>query len=257
MSPTLTCRGATAVVGLCRPAQANRLGLEDLAVLASHLEAVEADRQVRVLVIRSEGPTFCSGFNLDDWAQTAGSATPPQRFSRVMDRLATLRPVTIAALQGPCYGGGVDLAMACDLRVATAQVAIAVPAVRLGLQFYRSGLERALRQLPWPLVQRLFLLGERLQPNALQGAGWCHQWVDVPEDLPAEVDALVAQLLALAPLALEGVKQAMSRVGRGGLMSAEDAQQVDALAAATEASWDLQEGVAAWLAGRPPQFEGR
>lgn len=257
MLPRLSVEGPRARIDLCRPESANRLAREDLAALMAHCRLLAASPDVRVVELHAQGRTFCSGFNLPDLVAPApGQPSAPRAFAHTMDAWAALPQVTVAALQGPAMGGGFDLALCCDVRVGTPQVRAAVPAVRLGLQFYRTGLERAVQRLPWWAVQRLFLQGRSLDAGQLQQAGFFAEWCAVAEDLPGRVEDTVTDLLGLAPLALRGVKRSLRALEAGGLTAAQ-AEAIDALAAATEASHDLREGVQSWVEQRPPVFRGR
>lgn len=252
MRPRLELDGPVARITLQRPASANRLEHEDLDTLLDHLQAIEQQPEVRVLILRSQGRHFCSGFNLADSMESA-----PSHFARVADALERARPVTVAVLQGGVYGGAVDLTLSCDLRIGCPAVQAAVPAVRLGLQFYRSGLQRAVQRLPWVTAQRLYLLGHQLDAQELERAGFFVAMADGEGGLDAEAQRLSAHLLALAPLALAGIKRAMTEIASGRVADPAVAAALDASAAQTERSQDLAEGVRAWREGRPPRFVGR
>ena len=263
MSPELRVDGPLATITLRRPEVANRLERDDLDVMLAHLQAVERDEQVRVLVLRSQGRHFCSGFNLEElWAEgsvgtpQARSLSAPQHFAQVADALERVRPVSLAVMQGGAFGGAVDLALACDLRLGTVQGTAVVPAVRLGLQFYRSGLQRALRRLPWPVAQQLFLLGRSLDATALAAAGFYSEVLDDAAQLEAAAQAWCDELLCLAPMALCGIKRAMADVASGRAGDPSVAAALDAAGAQTERSADLREGVQAWREGRSPRFRG-
>ena len=270
MPPELVIQGPKAWITLRRPEVANRLERQDLEVLLQHLRDVQAQPEVRVLVLQSQGRHFCSGFNLGEVAQAAaqpGAASSPEatsstalsapaHFARVADAIEHARPVTVAVMQGGAFGGAVDLALACDLRVGTPAVRAAVPAVRLGLQFYRTGLERAVRRLPWGVAQRLFLLGQPLTADELERAGFFTVLAGSDDALATEVQRLSEHLLALAPLALTGIKHALVELSAAQALDPARAAAIDAAAALTEQSCDLREGVAAWQEGRAPRFTG-
>ena len=145
-APTLSINGACATLTLQRPEQANRLEPEDLAVVCEHIDAVNANAEVRVLRLQSTGRHFCSGFDIGsigNGIRSGGSAAAPiPPFDEMVNRLEDARPVTIAVLQGGVYGGATDLVLACDFRLGTSAVDMFMPAARLGLHFYRRGLER-------------------------------------------------------------------------------------------------------------------
>lgn len=252
LRPALNIAGAVARITLRRPASANRLEREDLDELLGHLAVVDHRPEIRVLLLTAQGRHFCSGFNLSD-----SMASAPSHFARVADALERTRPVSVAVMQGGAFGGAVDLALACDLRIGGPAVQAAVPAVKLGLQFYRSGLQRAVQRLPWITAQRLYLMGHRLSAEELLRAGFLLSVAKDEAALDGDVARLCEDLLLLAPLALTGIKRALVEIGSGRVADPDVAAAVDASAARTESSRDLAEGVRAWREGRPPVFEGR
>lgn len=249
--PSLAVDGAIATITLHRPTVANRLELQDLDVLQAQLAAVDADAGVRVLCLRGEGRHFCSGFNVEQVGSDGAAAGP--RFEALADALEQARPVTVVALQGGAYGGAVDLALACDFRVGGPASELMIPAAKLGLHFYRGGLERLVHRIGLPWARRLFLAADTLDAAVLQSAGLLDRMAPNPDAVPAELARFAEHLAGLAPLALLGMKRHLNRIARGNL-------DADALArdiAAADASADLQEGARAWKARRTPRFEGR
>ena len=250
-TPELIVEGAIATITLRRPEMANRLDLDDLLALQGFIQAVNADEAVRVLRLRGEGRHFCSGFNVERVG--ADGADASARFEALADALEQARPVTVVQLQGGAYGGAVDLCLACDFRVGGPATELRVPAVALGLHFYRGGLERAVARIGLPWARRLYLLADSLDATTLQGAGLIDRLAPRREDVAEETLRLCHHLAGLAPLALLGMKRHMNRMARGAL-------DADALArdiAQATASADLQEGALAWREKRPPRFVGR
>lgn len=249
--PRLQIAGAIATLTLCRPALANRLELEDLATLQRQLAEVDARPGVRVLRLLGQGRHFCSGFNIDRLG--SDGQTPGALFEATADALEQARPVTIAVLQGGAFGGAVDLALACDFRIGAPAASVVVPAARLGLHFYRSGLERFVDRLGLAVAKRLLLAGETLDAEALHAAGFIDRLVQTGDELMPEVERFSQGLAGMAPLALLGMKKHLNRIARQRLDAAELAHDI----ALADASEDLREGQAAWQARRPPAFEGR
>ena len=249
-APSLAIEGAVATITLRRPQVANRLELADLDTLLAQVAQINAEAAVRVLCLRSEGRHFCSGFNVGQVGTAGGSAG--DRFEALADAIENARPVTLAALQGGAYGGAVDLALACDFRIGTPLVEAMVPAAKLGLHFYRSGLERMVTRLGLGPAKRLLLAAEKLDAGALLNIGWLDRIV-APEALAPELDAFARQLAAFAPLALLPMKRHLNSIARGRL----DAQALEADIARALASEDLREGGLAWAEKRAPVFRGR
>lgn len=249
--PSLAIHGAVATITLHRPQVANRLELQDLDMLQRMLAAVQARADVRVLRLRGEGRHFCSGFNVRQVGSDGAAAGP--RFEALADAIEAARPVTVVSLQGGAYGGAVDLALAADFRVGGPRSELMIPAARLGLHFYRGGLERLVGRIGLPWARRLMLATDPLDAATLRSAGLLDRWADTPEGVEAEAEAFAQHLAALAPLALQGMKRHLNDIARGRL----DTSALERDIAGCDASADLQEGACAWAERRPPRFEGR
>lgn len=247
--PDLEIDGAIARVHLRRPDAANRLGPEDLDRLAAHLDAVNARDDVRVLLLDAGGRHFCAGFDIGRF-----EADTPARFAKVVDALEAARPATIAVLQGGVYGGGTDLALACDFRVGGDAIEMFMPAARLGLHYYASGLRRFVSRLGVDAAKRLFLAGERLDSAEMKAIGYLtHR---CPADaLAATAEALAADCAAMAPLPLLGMKRHLNAIATAGVDPSIVAS-IDADMQRSLQSADLREGLAAWREKRPPRFTG-
>lgn len=249
--PVLAIDGQTALITLRRPAVANRLELSDLDALQQMLAQVDANPAVRVLRLRGEGRHFCSGFNVQQVGSDGATAGP--RFEALADALERARPVTVVSLQGGAYGGAVDLALAADFRVGGPRSELMIPAARLGLHFYRGGLERLVGRIGLPWARRLMLATDALDAATLRHAGLLDRWADSPDGVDDAAQAFALHLAALAPLALQGMKRHMNDIARGRLDTAALARDI----AVSDASADLQEGARAWAEKRAPRFEGR
>ena len=247
--PLLQIDGALARIRLRRPGVANRLELQDLQALERQLETVNAEAGVRVLLLEAEGRHFCSGFNIDAVPGVDAGAL----FERLADAWEAARPVTVAAIQGGVYGGATDLALACDFRLGTPACAMFVPAARLGLHFYRGGLQRYVSRLGLGVAKRVLLAGETLDAQAMHDCGFLDRLLPDGAALEAACAELCEQLAGMAPLALLGMKQHLNAIAEGRL----DAEALRADIDAANASADLAEGVRAWQERRTPRFSGR
>ncbi|MBL8344179.1 MAG: enoyl-CoA hydratase/isomerase family protein [Rubrivivax sp.] len=241
-----------ATLTLNRPRHLNRLHREDLLVLQRHLEQLAADATLRVLVLTGRGRMFCAGFNIDELGASADGTADPQLFERMVDALEALPVPTIARLNGSVFGGATDLALACDFRVGVAGMELRMPAARLGLHYYPSGLSRYVSRLGLSAAKRLFLLAETVPADELLQLGYLDALVE-PAALDAEVERLAASLLAGAPLALQGMKQSLNEIARGEL----DLARLRERESHCAGSADLREGLAAFAERRAPRFAGR
>lgn len=247
-APLLEIDAGVARITLRRPRQANRLAVEDLGSLRHLVDKVNATEAVRVLVLAGEGRHFCSGFDLG----ALGSIDAGARFGELADALEAARPITVARLHGGVYGGAADLALACDFRLGAPAVEMFVPAARIGLHFYAGGLQRFVNRLGLATAKQVLLAGRTLDAAALLGCGYLDQLMPDVATLDVALQALVDELLGMAPLALLPMKQHLNAIAAGRL----DAAQLAADVIKARDSDDLVEGQAAWAGKRPATFKG-
>ena len=251
--PLLHLQGGRATLTLNRPTHHNRLHVDDLLALQQHFRALRDDPAVRLLVITGTGRSFCSGFHLGDFDnQPAQPGAGPRLFEETVDALEALTLPTICRLNGSVFGGATDLALACDFRVGVQGLVLRMPAARLGLHYYPSGLQRYVTRLGLATAKRLFLLAETVGADDLLALGYLDRLVP-PDQLDATVQQLADALDAGAPLALRGMKQSLDEIARGAF----DLPTLRAREALCANSADLQEGRAAIAEKRAPRFTGR
>lgn len=250
-TPLLSLVDGRATLTLNRPAHHNRLHAEDLLALQTHLQTVQADPDVRLLVLTGAGATFCSGYHLGELGDSA-ARSGPELFEQVVDALEALPLPTLCALNGGVYGGATDLALACDFRIGCRGMALRMPAARLGLHYYPGGLRRYVSRLGLAHAKRLFLLAETVGADELLRIGYLDHLVDRAQ-LDAAVQTLAEALAAGAPLALRGMKCSLNEIARGDA----DPATLRVRVAQCAASADLREGMAAFAEQRAPRFVGR
>ncbi|CAN5747554.1 enoyl-CoA hydratase/isomerase family protein [soil metagenome] len=246
-APELSLTGAMATITLRRPEQSNRLEPGDLAVLAGHIEQINAAPEVLVLRLQAEGKYFCSGYDIGRMG-----AERTVDFDEMVNALEDARPVTLAVIQGGIYGGATDLALACDFRLGAQGIDMFMPAARLGLHFYPRGMERYVSRLGVDVAKRLFLTAERLGADEMKAVGFLTDLV-APEALVQAADTLASTLCGMAPIAMLGMKKHLNRIARGKL----NLQDLNADMARAAASQDFAEGRAAWAEKRAPRFTGQ
>ena len=244
--------GAIGTITLRRPEKFNALDIPMLRALEAALDEAETASDVRVVLLRGEGKGFCAGGDVEAWAAMSAADFQVQwvRYGhRVFDRLARLRQPTIAVLSGHALGGGLELAAACDLRVAETQVKLGFPETSIGVVPGWSGTQRAVRRFGAQTVRRLALGGEiLLAPEAL-ALGVVDRVVETGKG-HAEAKAWAEKIAERGPLATEAAKL-MIAVAEG----EEDAAAVEALASGFIAlTGDLKAGVGAFKAKQKPAF---
>ncbi|RJF75429.1 enoyl-CoA hydratase/isomerase family protein [Rhodopseudomonas palustris] len=251
--PVLSIDGPRATIRLNRPHHLNRLLADDLAALLEQFAQIDADRAVRVLVLTGTGRAFSGGFDLEEISARASCETESDSsaavFGAVVDRLEELRVPTICRLNGGVYGGATDLALACDFRIGANSAEMFMPAARLGLHYYPSGIKRYVTRLGVDNAKRLFLTAQRIDAREMLRIGYLTQMVPM-DRLDPEVDALATTLAGHAPDAVAGMKRAINEFARQTF----DEQAADARSRASMRSDEIKEGIAAFKEKRAPKF---
>jgi enoyl-CoA hydratase/carnithine racemase len=252
-APILEISGPRATIRLNRPKHLNRLQSEDLGDLVKLFDRIEADPAIRVLVLTGTGRAFSAGYDLNSVANRATSATAQpsagSAFEAVVDRLEDLGVPTICRLNGGVYGGSTDLALACDFRIGVDTAEMFMPAARLGLHYYKSGIARYVSRLGVDNAKMLFLTAQKITAPEMLRIGYLTAMV--PEEaLDDEVNRLATILASNAPLAMRGMKRAINEFARGKL----DEEAADLRHRESMRSDEIKEGIKAFAEKRPPKF---
>jgi enoyl-CoA hydratase/carnithine racemase len=252
-TPVLSIEGARATIRLNRPKHLNRLQPEDLDVLLKLFDRLEADPAIRVLVLTGTGRAFSAGYDLGSIAERAASAPEQQTagsaFEVVVNRLEDLAMPTICRLNGGVYGGSTDLALACDFRIGVDTAEMFMPAARLGLHYYKSGIKRYVSRLGADNAKKLFLTAQKIDAQEMLRIGYL-TGIAPFEALDEEVDKLARVLAGNAPVAMRGMKRAINEFSRGQM----DEDAADRRARDSMRSAEIKEGIAAFAEKRPPKF---
>jgi enoyl-CoA hydratase/carnithine racemase len=250
--PVLTVEGARATIRLNRPRHLNRLQPGDLNVLLQLFDRIESDTTIRVMVLTGTGRAFSAGYDLTSIAERARSEQEQiagNAFETVVNRLEDLAVPTICAINGGVYGGSTDLALACDFRVGIDGCEMFMPAARLGLHYYKSGIRRYVSRLGLDNAKRLFLTAERIGAAEMLRIGYLTSLVPA-EALQEEVERLATVLAANAPVAMRGMKRSINEFARGELdEAAADRRHRDSMHGE-----EIKEGIRAFAEKRPPRF---
>ncbi len=251
-TPVLEINGTRATIRLNRPKHLNRLQPDDLDALLTLFDRIEADPAIRVLVLTGTGRAFSAGYDLGSIAERAGGAeeqTAGSAFEIVVNRLEDLAIPTICRINGGVYGGSTDLALACDFRIGVDTCEMFMPAARLGLHYYSSGIKRYVSRLGVDNAKKLFLTAQKIGAAEMLRIGYLTAMVPA-EGFDAEVDQLAAILAANAPVAMRGMKRAINEFARGTL----DEEAADRRARDSMRSAEIKEGIKAFAEKRPPKF---
>lgn len=243
--------GAVITLTLNRPDKHNALDVPAMRSLAATIEELADDRDVRVLVLTGTGErTFCSGADLsgvgDQWPW---DDDPLSRLSNALERFPA---PTVCALNGSVYGGGTDLAMACDFRIGQSGQRMFIPPARFGIHYQISGLRRAVGRIGLGPAKRLYLAGETFDDAEMLRVGFLDHLL-APADYAGFLADYVAEIAGMAPLAVRGMKSVLNAIARGDLDEAEALKGVRACIG----SEDFREGQRAIAERRKPDFKGR
>src|SRR4030081_2190755 len=251
-APLLELDGARATIRLNRPRHLNRLQPDDLDALIKLFDRIEADSPIRGLGLTGTGRAFSAGYDLGSVAECAAGAqelTAGSAFEVVVNRLEDLAIPTICRINGGVYGGSTDLALACDFRIGVDTCEMFMPAARLGLHYYKSGIARYVSRLGVDNAKKLFLTAEKIGAAGVVGIGYLTEMVPA-EAFDEEVDRLAAILAGNAPVAMRGMKRTINEFARGKLdKEAADRRHRDSMRSA-----EIKEGIKAFAEKRPPKF---
>ncbi len=246
----LSLDGPRANITINRPEKRNALDIADLERLDALIGELQDREDLRVLVLTAAGgKAFCAGVDLSDVSAFDWRDNP---LERVCERIADLPLATVCALNGGVFGGGVDLAQACDFRIGVKGMKLFIPPVKIGVHYHLSGMRRSLACFGPNIARRLYLGAETLTDEDLLALGFLNALV-AAEELPAATDALADRLAGLAPLAYRGMKATLNDL----LAGRADPETVAGRIGTCFTSEDMSEGLAAMKEKRPPRFKGR
>jgi enoyl-CoA hydratase len=242
---------AVAILTLDRAAKLNALGPEMLAELERHIATIDRDNDVRVVILTGAGErAFCVGADVNAW-----SALEPldmwrrwiREGHRVLQRLAHLRQPSIAAINGFAFGGGLELALAADIRIAAETASFAMPETKIGTLPGWAGTSRLPEAIGVARAKQMIFSGARID------VAMAERWGLVTEVVPGDglmrrARELALEIAANAPVSVQLAKAAIDG----------DAAALEALAGALAASTeDGREGIASFREKRAPRFQGR
>jgi enoyl-CoA hydratase len=249
-------RGRVGLATIDRPDRRNALNGELCSALRDHLVA---EPELRAMVITGSGSAFCAGADLvTRFEQTESSDDGPvdtfrPAFEELLDAIVDHPSPVIAAVNGPAVGAGMQLAVACDLRVAAPAARFAIPVGRLGVHLSPRNIWRLATLAGQGAARDFLLAGRSVDADEARRLGIVQYLAD---DAAASALEIAADIAASAPLAVRGHKRSLNLVAEAQWLSPDARAEVAALEAAAFASDDLQEGMAAFAEKRTPNFKG-
>jgi enoyl-CoA hydratase/carnithine racemase len=248
---TLAIQEAVATLTLDRAAKLNALGPEMLANLERQIAAIDRDYDVRVVILTGAGErAFCVGADVNAWA-----ALEPldmwrrwiREGHRVFQRLANLRQPTIAAVSGYAFGGGLELALAADIRIAGEAAVFAMPETKIGTLPGWAGTTRLPEPIGAARAKQMIFSGARINAATAERGGLVNEVV-AGDGLMSRAREMALEIAANAPISVQLAKAAIDG----------DAAALEAMAGALAASTeDGREGIASFREKRAPRFHGQ
>jgi enoyl-CoA hydratase len=246
--------GAIAVVLLNRPKQLNALSDELMNTLVERLDELDHDEVIRCIVLGGGERAFAAGADIAQLAESSPIEMYSQRRVGQWDRIRALRTPLVAAVSGFCLGGGCELAMACDLVVASETAQFGQPETGLGLIPGAGGTQRLTRAVGKSVAMDVILSGRFLSADEALRAGLVARVV-AKEAWLEEAKRVARDIASKGPVANRLAKEAVDRAFEGPLtLGVEYERRLLYLALASQ---DAKEGLRAFLEKRRPEFEGR
>jgi len=250
---------AVARVRISNPERRNALDHEILDALAETLPRLDRGIETRCVLITGAPPAFSAGYDLTAIPgatfERDAEALVAHPFHDAMEALAAHPWPTVAAINGHCLGGGLELAITCDLRICAAGAKLGMPPAKLGLVYGHTGLRKFIDTLGLARTKELFLTGRNFSAERAEQIGLVHEVVD--DDFEAAAVALAEGIAANAPLSTRGNKRAIEVLNSNPALSEQQEAGLIALRESCFASEDLREGIEAFAEKRKPQWKGR
>lgn len=255
-------RGCIGVLRFNRPERRNALSPQMLMLVHEALEAWAREDEIRTVVITGAGDrAFSSGYDIlaiptDVSPETAQRLREHNPLELSLGSVKQFPYPTIAMVNGQCFGGALNLALCCDLRIGADDIAVGMPAARLGVVYPCDGIAQFAQVLGMARAREVFFTGRTYRGAEVQAMGLVDRLVPRAE-LEATTFALAEEIAANAPLALRGIKRTLNLIEAGTRLSSEARREADALMAAALQSEDIKEAQLAFIEKRQPRFTGR
>lgn len=250
---------AVARLTISNPERRNALDHETLDALTETLPRLDQGIEVRCLVLTGSPPVFSAGYDIasipEESFEVDAESLVAHPFHRALDVLRDFPWPTLAAINGHCLGGGLELAITCDLRIAARGAKFGMPPAKLGLVYGHTGIAKFIETIGVPRTSELFLTGDNLDAESAERINLVN-WIAGDDSLAERAVELASRIAANAPLSLKGNKQMIrTLVANPVLDEAEESSLVE-LRESCFGSEDFREGIRAFSEKRRPDWTG-
>jgi enoyl-CoA hydratase/carnithine racemase len=251
---------AVARVTISNPDKRNALDHDILGALAEVMPSLDDGIETRCVIITGEGKVFSAGYDIGG-IPDAVFAEEAERlvahpFHRAIEAVESFPFPTLAALNGHALGGGLELALSCDLRLASVSAKLGMPPAKLGLVYSHTGLQKFIDTIGAARTRELFFVGENIDAERAEEIGLVNRVVSAA-DLEAAALHLASEIAGNAPLSMKGNKEIIRRLLSFPRLSEEEERKVIELRLSSFSTEDFKEGVRAFGEKRKPEWKGR
>jgi enoyl-CoA hydratase/carnithine racemase len=251
---------AVARLTISNPERRNALDHDILDAIAEVLPTLDRGIEIRCVMITGEGSVFSAGYDIADIPEESfaadAEALVAHPFHDAMEAVSAHPYPVIAAINGHCLGGGLELAVRCDLRLCVVSAKLGMPPAKLGLIYGHTGMQKFIEVIGMARTKELFLTGRNLSAPRAMAVGLVHD--TVPDgDLTETALQLASEVAANAPLSMRGNKRTIETLNDYPRLTAEQERELIELRRSCFASEDFREGIRAFAEKRVPNWRGR
>lgn len=251
---------AVARLTISNPDKRNALDHDVLDAISSTLPQLDRGIEIRCLIITGTDPDFSAGYDIgsipDETFEKDAEALVAHPFTAALAALDAFPWPTVAAINGLCLGGGLELAITCDLRICASGAELGMPAAKLGLVYGHTGLARFIETIGAPRTRELFFTGSNIGASRGEAINLVNRVV--PDDgIGPESVEFAACIAANAPLSMRGNKRAIATILANPTLSPEQEAELVELRESCFSSADFLEGITAFGEKRKPRWTGR